>query len=230
MKGFCGSVLTALVLAGMISAPGSGQTIRSPYRFIDHSQAGGPFAGYIFTTEGTVGLAPKGGPIAGGRYGIRLSGPFLVEGEVGYFTSTRPVRDTVVVDSVRQQVGSADFSMLLATAALRFNFTGPRTWHGLQPYVQLGGGAAIDLSGESPDDEKVAADVRYDFGTSFAGHLGGGIEWYPSDRITFRVDARNVLWKITTPISFLQGELGETTPVDEWVQNGFLTLGIALHF
>jgi hypothetical protein len=31
-------------------------------------------------------------------------------------------------------------------------------------------------------------------------------------------------------VSFLQGELDETTPIDEWVQNGFLTLGITLHF
>ncbi len=221
-------LIFALIFLGRVSA----QAINSPYRFVDEKQAGGPFAGYIVTTEGAVGLAPKSGPLVGGRYTIRLSGPFVVEAEVGYFNSARPVRDTTVVleDSSRTQVGETDFSALLANAALRFNFTGPRTWHGLQPFLSFGAGAAVTLNKLGTEDEKVSADSRFDFGTSFAGQFGGGIEWFVSRRFTIRLDARNVLWKIKTPSGFLLGEIGDRTPDQEWVQNGFFSAGFSLHF
>ena len=220
--------LTLLLFAARVSA----QNIPSPYRFIDEKQAGGFYAGYLFTSHGDLGLAPKSGPIFGGRYSIRLGGPFVIEAELGYFNSTRAVLDTVVVlpDSTRAQVGTADFSALLASAGLRFNFTGPRTWHSLQPFLAFGGGGIASLTGTQPEDERVAADARFDFGTHFAGHFGGGIEWFVSRRFTVRLDARNVIYKINTPSGFLLGTVGSRTPGDEWLQNGFVTAGFSLHF
>ena len=220
----------AVLLLALAVSKGTAQSISSPYRFVESTQSGGLFAGYIAPSGSTVGLGPKSGPVAGLRYTIRLSGPFTVEAEVGYASSTRPVRDTVVVDSARQIVGEADSGLLIANAALRFNLTGPRTWHNLQPYVLFGAGAVMDVLGENGDDETVAADIRFDFGTTFAGQLGGGIEWFATDRLTLRIDARNALWKLKTPAPFLLGDFGEGTPGDEWVNNGFFTIGLSIHF
>lgn len=208
----------------------SGQNINSPYRFVEDAQSGGGFGGYIYPARGTVGLGPEAGPVGGVRYTIRLSGPFTVEADAGYFSSRRPVLDTIVVDSARQRVGTADLGLLLVNGSLRFNLTGARTWHRLQPFAVFGAGVAVDLSGSSPADEDLAADVRYDFGTSFAGQLGGGMEWFPTDRLTVRLDARNALWKITTPLPFQRGVLALRTPADEWVQNGYFSVGLTLHF
>ena len=219
--------LTVLLFAGRVSA----QSIPSPYRFIDQRQAGGFYTGYFLTSEGALGLAPKSAPIFGGRYTIRLGGPFVIEAELGYLNTTRAVLDTVVVlpDSTRARVGTADFSAVLASGGLRFNFTGPRTWHGLQPFLAFGGGAIASLTGAQPDDQKVAADARFNFGTHFAGHFGGGIEWFPSRRFSTRIDARNVIYKVNTPSGFLLGTVGDRTPGDEWLQNGLLTAGFWLH-
>jgi hypothetical protein len=184
----------------------------------------------VTSSRGTIGLAPQGGPVVGLRYNIRLSGPFTVEGEVGYLGSKRAVRDTVAVDGERQKVGEADLTLMVLMASVRFNLTGPRTWHQLQPFVTFGVGAALDLSGTSAEDERVAPDVRFDFGTSFAGYFGGGIEWFPRDRLSLRVEARNVLWKVNSPFPFLTGPLGVETPEDEWIQNGFFMVGFAIHF
>ena len=225
-----GSVSAVLISVLMVGGRAAGQTITSPYRFIEESQSVGAFAGYVTTARGTVGLGPQNGAVVGLRYSIRLSGAFNAEAETAYFPSQRPVRDTSVVNGERAQVGEADLTLLVATAALRFNLTGPRTWHGLQPYVAFGAGGVLDLSGTSSADELVPADTRFDFGTSFAGLFGGGIELFPSERLSVRLDARNYLWKVKTPFPFLVGESGALTPEDEWIQNGFITIGLAVRF
>ncbi|MGH7469435.1 MAG: hypothetical protein ACRENP_15905 [Longimicrobiales bacterium] len=223
--------LFAMTIALLVQTGSSaGQSIPSPYRFIDEKQTVGAFASYILTARGTVGLGPEDGAAAGVRYSIRLSGPFNVEAETFYFPSTRPVRDTTLAGDEREQVGTADLTLLGGIASLRFNLTGPRTWHKLQPFVAFGVGAVLDLSGTSVEDERVPADVRFDFGTSFAAHVGGGIEWFPGNRLSLRLDARNQLWKTNTPFPFLVGEAGVQTPEDEWIQNGVISLGFAVRF
>jgi hypothetical protein len=220
----------ALLLLCAVAQSLTAQSIKSPYQFIEPSQSGGVWFGQVKSGTSTVGLQPNDGTMAGLRYTIRFSGPFTGEVEAGYLMSTRTVVDTVVVDSAFQSAGEADAGVLLVTGALRFNLTGARTWHRLQPFLVFGGGVAVDVLGESGDDDKVAADARFDFGTSFAGHLGGGIEWFATDRLTLRLDARNALWKVTTPAAFSRSGLAARIPADEWVQNGLFSLGIAFHF
>src|SRR5687768_4881946 len=231
MRGFVKGVVFGVGLVASADAPGAAQSIQSSYRFLDHSQSGGVFAGYIFTSPGPAELGPKSGPAGGLRYTIRLSGPFDVEGDALFFPTTRTVRDTVVTaDSTRLAVGTADQAMAVFNVALRFNLTGPRTWRRLQPFVAFGVGTAVNFTGSGEADEDVPSDARYKFGTSFAGQLGGGVEWFATDRLAVRFDARNVLWKIKTPPAFLIGQFGQRTPAEEWVQNGLLSIGLALHF
>lgn len=218
-----------LLLAGLVTGA-SAQQINSPFRFVDESQSAGVWAGYMLADDGEVGLGPKGGPVFGVRYAIRVSGPFAIELEGGYFPTTRTVLDTTVVDSAFERVGEADMNMLLLNGSLRFNLTGPRTWHNIQPFFAFGAGAVLDLSGENGADGDVPADVRFDLGTRFAGQLGGGIEWFPTRQLTVRLDARNVLWKIETPEPFLFSRLGQETEADEWLQNGQFSLGLSLRF
>jgi hypothetical protein len=166
----------------------------------------------------------------GARYSIRISGPFTVEGEVGFLPTTRMVWDTVPSDTTREVIGEANMRLLLASGGLRFNITGPRTWHGLQPFIILCGGVAIDLAGEAEAEEELPEQVRFDFGTSFAGHIGGGIEWLLSPGWSIRVDGRNSLWKLETPEAFLARDRALLIPPDEWAQNFVLSAGLAIHF
>lgn len=224
------SVLLALLLLGVGAGWASAQGITSPYRFIEQTQTGGAWVGYLAADRGDTGLGPKGGPIFGGRYSIRLSGAFTVEGDAGFFTSSRTVLDTAVVDNEFRSVGEADVRALLLNGSLRFNLTGPRTWNRLQPYVLFGAGAVVDVSPDAAEDANLPVDARFDFGTSFAGQFGGGVEWFPSERMTLRLDVRDVLWKIETPTAFLLSRLGDEVTADQWTSNFLFSAGVAIHF
>lgn len=218
------------VLLGPLAAPAAAQVIDSPYRFIDRTQSGGPFGGYVAAGRGAIGLGPESGPVFGGRYAIRLSGPLTIEGEAGYFRSTRTVMDTIPADTTLRSIGQADLNLVLARAALRFNITGARTWHGLQPFLAFGGGLAVDAGGDAAVEEDLPQDVRFDYGTSFAGDVGAGIEWFLSPGVTIRLDGRNLLWRLRTPDAFLLGGRGQNLPDREWAQNFFMSAGLSVHF
>jgi len=221
--------LATVVACALLPAPAAGQAIRSPYRHLERTQSGGLFTGYIATDRGSLELGPASGPAIGGRYGIRLSGPFAVEGEVAYIPTSRYVvgleepegAETPIPVRLRE----ANISLLQLTAALRFNLTGPRTYRNLQPYLLVGGGAAFSVSNEETPD--LDLDERFNFGTSFAGQLGGGIEWFAMRRLALRLDGRLLFWELDNPRAF--SELGNVSS-EEWIQNFYFSVGAAIHF
>lgn len=223
-----------VALLALLAGTVAGQQIRSPYRFIDTSQFGGVSGGQVFASRGRLDTGPHDAPMVFARWGLRVSGPFTVGAEVGYMPSpsTRIVRDTVfAADSVYRPLGEADFTLLTVLGNLRFNVTGPRTWNGLQPFVLFGAGAAMDLAGTAPADTLVQpVDARFDFGTSFAGQIGAGVEWFPSASLSARIDAHNVLWKLKVPDAFGRTLRGENFPGSEWEQNFVLSAGLSFHF
>ena len=219
-------------LLGFLAVTATGvaaQDIASPYRFVDESQHANAFVGLIATDEGTLGLGPESGLAYGGRYGIRLSGPFVVEAQAAFFPTTRSVQDTVISATDTAVVGTgvdADLAIGVASAALRFDITGARTWHRLMPFALLGVGAAFTISSEDDVDDDVEEDVRYEFGTRLLGELGLGVEWFATDRLALRFDARNLLWRIDAPIGLQPLD----APNEEWVQNFLLSAGVSFRF
>ncbi len=221
------------LVAVLLPAAASAQQIDSPYRFVEHGQSLGLFAGRVSTGQNPLELGPQSAPVFGARYGIRISGPFKAEATVGFMPATR---DAFAVDTLagdernRSFLVEADAQMLLATAALRFDITGARTWHRLQPFLLAGGGIVVDISSLTEEEKELPVDDRFDFGTSFAGELGAGVELYLSDRFSLRADVRDAFWKLPTPAGFVnaapRGELSE----DEWVSNWVMSAGISLHF
>lgn len=225
-------ILATLCVFGAVLSPSDAraQSIDSPYRFVETSQSLGLFGGYAFTGEGNLELGPQSAPIFGARFNIRVSGPFSAEGAVSWLQTKRTVWDTIPADTSLRVLGEADMSVLSVTAAMRFDLTGPRTWHRLQPYVALGGGVAFDLAGDADVEATMPEDVRFDFGTRFLGVVGGGVEAHVSRRITASFDARTQLWKLNTPEPFLFGEPGLYRPPDEWTQNLILSGSVQFRF
>jgi hypothetical protein len=214
------------------AAPAAAQRIDSPYRFIDTSQHAGLFAGHVAASDGRAGLGPQPGTMLGGRWAIRISGPFAVGGEIGYLPTTRVVRDTVFLaaDSVFQPLAEANMRLLTVMANMTFSVTGPRTWHGVRPLLSAGAGGAFDLGGSAPEEADIPTNQRYRFGTSFAGHFGAGVEWFPTGRISLRGDARNALWRLNIPEAFLLTDAGGGLPRSQWESNLTLTAGVSFHF
>jgi len=227
IRGVSGGLLLAgALLPRMLSA----QTIESAYRFLDTRQSASAFGGQVVANTGAVELGPKSGPMFGVRYDLGISGPFVLEGELGMFSSTRAVPDTVPGDTTWTTVGEVDFRAISASVALRFDVTGPRTWHGLLPFVLFGLGINSDIAAEAELEKNLPADVRFNFGTRFTGVMGGGMEWLPSPTIGVRFDVRNMLWKLKTPSAFLFGDRALSLPNDQWTQNVALTVGVSVRF
>ena len=227
-----------LSVLGLLSALSAGaaeaQRIDSPYRFLDHSQFAGLYAGHTWLSRGPLDMGPESAVTVGGRWAYRISGPFSIAADAGYTPTTRTVRDTtfVTADSSYRAVGEADVKLLTVMGSIRVSLMGPRTWNGLHPFVIIGGGVAVDLAGSSELEDDLQSEARFDFGTSFAGQAGAGIEWFPTERVSIRADARNLLWKLKVPEAFLLAESARERRVagSEWEQNFSLTAGVSIHF
>lgn len=232
MKRIAAAFLILSAAAVVLPAAVAAQSLDTPYRFLDYSQSAGPFGGYIWATDGRIGAGPLDAPVFGASWGIRVSGPFTFTAEVGYAPTTRIVRDTAFVeaDSTWTEVGEADMNLLIGMGNLRFNITGNRSWNSIQPYLLLGGGVVTDLSGTSDVESDLEGNVRFDFGTSFAGQLGAGIDWFPTSRVSVRLGARNLLWKLSVPEAFVLTEAGRALPRSQWEQNYVATAGVFIHF
>lgn len=223
-------LIGASALLLLLPAALTAQRIPSPYQFVEETQAVGLFAGWVLADPGALELGGIDGPTLGVRYGIRLNGPFTVEGEASYLSLSRAVVDTALVlpDSTFAVVDTAGLDLVLLNAALRFDLTGSRTWRGFMPFFTALAGAAVDLSGDDPADQAVPVEARYDYGTSFSGGLGAGVEWFPTRRLTVRADVRDILWKVVTPEPLLGIDL--RAPDEEWVQNIIISVGGSVRF
>jgi hypothetical protein len=229
VRGASSAALVVLALGGAIPASLAAQEIRSPFRFVEETQSAGIVAGPIFTNPGPWELGPESGVGFGARYGIRLGGPFALEGTLGLLNTSRVVWDLPDNGGGPERLGEADMNLGVLDASLRFNVTGPRTWHHLMPYLAFGFGGITEIGTSGLPEVELEPEVEYRFGTSFAGNIGGGLEWFAGPRFTVRLDARNVLWPITTPPAFLEHD-PVVAPRREWTQNFWLVLGGSYRF
>ncbi len=232
---------TAVASLASAAAPTAAQTIPSPYDFVESSQSVQLYGTYISADQGTIGTGPASGPAAALGYTLRISGPFELDTRLTYFPTTRPVYDlaepapdtaTLRADPTAglESLGTADLTLLMLDASLRFDLTGPRTWHRLQPFALIGVGGVVKASSNNAVEENLPTDVdlRVRFHDGFTGHVGAGVEWHASDHLSLRFDARDLLWKLHIPQGFInQGRLISS---EEWVQTGQLNLGLALRF
>lgn len=229
-------------IVAVVAATGSAaaQSIRSPYEFVERSQSLHAYATYVATDRGTIGIGPHSAPAVGFGYGIRVSGPFGFDSRVAFMPTSRTVF-TVDPDAdpeaVRQdprvgleEIGTADVSLLLADASLRFDITGPRTWNNLQPYALIGAGAVFRASSDHSVEEELpeGIDLRVRFSNGVTGHFGAGVQWYATQRFTIRLDARNLLWRLHVPSGFITN--ARVIDDRQWVQTGHFSVGAALRF
>lgn len=218
-------------------APASGQSIDSPYDFVETSQAFRVFGGAVLTERGVIDTGPGSSYGFGAGYTIRISGPFNLDARAVYIPTDRRVydldlaQDSAVADDDPMvglaELGTADLSLLLIDAALRFDLTGPRTWHHIQPYALIGVGAAIGVSSDNAVEESLPTDIdlRVRFKNGVTGHIGLGAEVYLGQRFTLTAEARDLLWRIHVPDGFR--DPNRVISDAEWVQTGHLNLGLA---
>ena len=208
----------------------AGQTIPSAYRFIETRQEAGPFAGWIAPGTGQFGYGPGPGPISGARYEIGFGGPVALEGAIGVIDSTRDIVDPRRAEGDRV-IGETPAMMATGDLRLKLSITGPRTWHGLNPFVLVGAGIAWDLAEAGELEKDLEETDRFDFGTSFVAELGGGLRWFITERIVLRAESLFYLWRLEAPVGFRDPERGfENVGQSEWANATSITLGIGYRF
>ncbi len=208
----------------------SGQSIPSPYRFIETRHDAGIFVGMMNEKRGELQLGPGGGLFFGARYGIELTGPFALEGSAFLLPTDRRVYNPRS-DAGLEYLGDADALVAALEGRVRFTLTGARTWRGLAPFLLAGGGVVGDFYGRSELEEDFEPEDRFSFGPSFLGTLGAGTRWTPFDRLTLRAETVLHIWKLGTPRAYfgLDDEL-LTVPEQEWPGVGSFVLGASLRF
>lgn len=232
-------LLLTLGLAG--PAQGAAQSISSPYRFVERSQGLYAFGSSVVTDRGTLDTGPGAGIAMGLGYNVRISGPFTFAARVTYFPTDRRVYDdnSTVADSTElrqnpmfglQQIGTADLTLMLLDATLRFNATGPRTWNRIQPFALLGIGGAVVVASDNSAEATLPSDreLRVRFRNGFTGHVGAGLELHVSERFSIQADVRDLLWNLDIPQGFLT--TGRVVGSDEWVQTAHFGLGLTFRF
>lgn len=220
------------VLALALLAPPAlrAQEIPSPYRFIEDGMEASVFTGWFDAATGRFELGPQPAALFGARWGIEVSGPLAFEVAASYLPTTRNIVNPALGEGDRI-IDEADAALAFVDAALRFAFTGRRTWNRINPYALIGGGVIFDVAGGQQEDQKLEEDDTFSFGTGFNGIFGGGARIFVTDRIAVRTDATLNLYKVDIPNGFRDPERGfENVPEDEWVSTPRFTVGLAWLF
>lgn len=222
--------LALLILPAVAPKLASGQDIPSPYQFMERKQEASIYVGYDNKGTGRFGFGPKSGPVAGARYGIRLGGPFALEGVAGYHPTTRDIVDPSR-DEGNMVIGEADAGLLSLDARVRFSLTGDRTWKGLHPYVFFGAGVAFDLVGETEEDGLLLPEDQFKFGTKLIAPFGTGVRWLLADRFVLRADFSLTLYQLKTPPGFADPERALTGVGEkEWANGSGFSMGLGIRF
>ena len=216
------------MLAGSAGAQVGHPPDRSPYIDLEFKQEATLFSGYYNAAKDPAGVLPRGGPMVGARYDLRLGGPAYLTVKAAGVLSDRTVLDPSAA-SAERDLGSRSSPVFLADLGLTVNLTGQKSYRRLVPVVAGAIGIASDFR---------SADVgQVEFGTPFALSYGAGIKWVPGGRTQWRLDVTNYVHKIKYPDSYFivsasDGTriLRETTPQSFWKGNLAVTIGASYLF
>jgi len=233
-------IIAAAAAILLMAGPSAAQTITSPYDFVERGQAFRAHVTYVAADRGIIGIGPGSGVAAGVGYTIRVSGPFALDARFAYLPTSRTVytvRDDADPDQIAEdpmvgleEIGTADLTLSMLDASLRFDITGPRTWHRLQPYALIGAGAIFRTSADHSAEEDLRDDIdlRVRFRNGVTGHIGAGVEMHLSPSVSLRVDARNLFWRLHVPTGFITS--ARVIDDREWSTSGHFGVGAAWRF
>lgn len=200
----------------------------SPYR--DAPPSSGPqfFAGYIGGGRGNVPVGISNGNTWGVRYTFSFGSTSIDLGTAYGQTTRRIVNPFVALKN--NTSGLLDCDIVLVDATLKTSITGPKTWHGLAPYLGASVGVAVgsELAGDTSG---------YAFGTKLTFGPVLGAKYYFGRRISLSTDFRAVFWRLSYPSQFKQPNtvdngrvLSETAATSAWTIHPWISLGLGWAF
>ncbi len=206
---------------------------KSPYSDLRATQAASIIGGYLSGNGGKVGADPADGPLIGVRYDRQIGTPVDIYLGITGARLKRFVLDPNLPPEVRRS-GPVDHDLIMMEAGVSLIITGRKTWRGFVPY--LGGGLGVAFSAGLGTD----APSGFNFGTKvlLAPHIG--FKWYPVQAIAFKVEGRNIMWRLKYPDSFLLSPIGApnippiinplTESASEWTHHPTLLVSLGYTF
>lgn len=233
MKRFshCGFVFM-LVIAGLgWTAPATAQVgyppDASPYRDLEYRQELSAYTGWYAAAKDPAGVAPRGGPLLGARYEVRVGGPASFTARLARVFSERRTLDPTRPAATRD-LGTRSQPLYLGDVGLTLNLTGQKSVRRLVPLLNMGVGLVSNL-------EK--RDVGgFGMGTSFTFTFGGGLRWVPGGKLQLRADIADYLYQIQYPSSYYTRASDSTQVLKDsqsprvWKHNAALTVGASYLF
>jgi hypothetical protein len=195
---------------------------KSPFLDLNDGPRLGLSGGWLAAGHDAVGVNAKSAPSVGVRYDLPIGGPMYLTGMVFSSTTTRKILDYTKPAATRN-VGTQSFALVDANIDLALSLTGKRTWHRLQPLVNIGVGVVSGL-GDKGDIS------GYNFGTAFQFSYGAGVRFITSSRSELRLDLNQYWWELKYPALYrsTQGDpiaIKPTGSLSSWTANTGLTLG-----
>jgi len=194
---------------------------QSPYLDLRDGQRFGLVAGWLATGTDAVGVGPKSAPMLGFRYDLSVGGPVYLTGSLFGVNTTRKVLDYAKGPASRD-IGTQGTGLVNANVSVAMALTGQRTWHRLQPLVNIGVGIVsgvgdkIDVSG-------------YTTPTMLSFSYGFGVRYATGHNSEFRVDVNQYWWQLKYPDSYRSTQGGPiaikpTGSLGSYTANTALTL------
>ncbi len=220
----------ALVSPTLASAQVGHPPGRSPYHDIPKGHTVTGFAGLFGGTGGRFEIAPHDGPVFGLRYDIRTASAVQMGLVLGRANLERLIVDPFV-EVANRVTGPVDQTASFIEIDLQLNLTGGKTWHGLAPFVGVGGGLTLP-SGTAADTS------GFKLGKKIFLVPHAGFRFFLTDRLHLRTDARVLFWKLNYPASFTrEPTLDPDSPpviddgrVSEWSTTSWLQAGLGFSF
>lgn len=203
-------------------------TTRSPFRDLQYRQELTFFGGYFRAGTDPAGVAPRGGPILGGRYEINVGGPAQLYARASRVFSERLALDPAQPAASRS-LGIVKTPLYLADLGVSVNLTGQRSFYHVVPVLTLGAGVASTLNNNVEKDP-------FKLGTTFAFSFGGGLRILPGDKVQIRVDVGTHMYQIRYPTAYYTAASDKTSvlPAGQtrnfWKSNPSITAGLSYLF
>ena len=195
---------------------------QSPYLDIHDGQRLTAFAGWLQAGNDAVGVNAKSMPMFGARYDLSVGGPVYLTGLLFAGSTSRNILDYTKPASKRD-IGTQSLALMDASVQIAMSLTGKRTWHRLQPLINIG----VGVVGGAGDPGDISG---YTFGTAFQFSYGAGLRYITSRNSEFRIDINQYWWELKYPPLYrsTQGDpvaIKPTGALSSWTANTALTLG-----
>ena len=222
--------LVVIALLALATTAAAAQTIgtlpdKSPFLDLHDGQRFGLVVGFLATGHDAVGVQQKSAPAYGVRYDLAVGGPAYLTGEIFASRSTRTIYDYTKSAATRN-LTSQTTGLINANIGLGLSLTGTRSWHKLQPLVNVGVGIVGGLGDK--------ADISgYQIRPAFSFSLGVGARYVTGKNSELRADAGFYFWSLKYPDSYrsTQGDaiaIRPTGALDSFTTNGLITIGWTL--